>query len=222
MHLMVYNDLGKPVFLNNHWFRRIRESIPFALWASSDKLYIDADKVMLARMTSLDVAGIYSAGYRLIDILLLPIQSLIRAASPRFFQEGNKGIQQSLVYAIKLTKLPLIYSFAISFIVYLLAGFIPLFLGSNFYESIEAIRFLAWIPIIILPKFLLQNVLASAGQQKKVMLVILIGTVINIISNLFLINNMGWKGAAIATYIAEISMSLILSASIYHLIKKNR
>jgi len=218
---MVNKDLGRPVFFNNHWFRRIRESMPFALWASSDKLYIDADKVMLARMTSLDVTGIYSAAYRVIDILLLPIQSLIRAASPRFFQEGNKGIKQSLVYAIKLIKPPLIYSLVISFIVYLLADFVQLLLGSSFHESIEAIRYLAWIPIVILPRFLLQNVLASSGQQQKAMQVIFIGAVINIISNLFLINIMGWKGAAIATYIAEISMSLIMSVSLYLLIKKH-
>ncbi len=217
---LVYKDLGKPVFSNSHGFTRIKESMPFALWASSDKLYIDADKMMLARMTSLDVTGIYSAAYRLIDIFLLPLHGLIGAATPRLFQEGNKGIHHSFVYSIKLVKLPLIYSLSVGFIIYLLANFIPLILGPSFYESIEAIRYLAWIPIMILPKILLQSILASSGFQKKGMQIVLAGAVINIISNLFLIPIMGWKGAAIATYIAEISMSLIMSILLYHLINK--
>lgn len=218
---MVYNDLGKPVFLNSHWFARIKESMPFALWASSDKLYVDADKVMLARMTSLDVTGVYSAAYRFIDIFLLPIQSLIGAATPRFFQEGNKGIYHSLSYSINLIKIPFIYSLSTGFIIFLLAGFIPSILGDSFYESIEAVRYLAWIPIIILPKILLQSILASSGFQKKGMQIVLTGAVINIVSNLLLIPIMGWKGAAIATYIAEISMSLIMVIFLYHLLKKD-
>ncbi len=218
---MVYKDLGKPLFLNSHWFARIKESMPFALWASSDKLYIDADKVMLTRMTSLDVTGIYSAAYRLVDIFLLPIQSLIGAATPRFFQEGSKGIHHSLIYSIKLIKIPFIYSLSIGFIIYLSADFIPFILGSSFNESIEAIRYLAWIPIIILPKILLQSILASSGFQKKGMQIVLMGAAINILSNLFLIPVMGWKGAAIATYIAEISMSFIMTLLLYHLMKKD-
>lgn len=216
---MVYKDLGKPVFLNSNWFAKIKESMPFALWAISDKLYIDADKVMLAHMTSLDVTGIYSAAYRLIDIFLLPIQSLIGAATPRFFQEGSKGVHQSLRYSIKLIKIPFIYSLSIGIIIYLSSDFILFILGSGFYESTEAIRYLAWIPIIILPKILLQSILASSGFQKKGMQIVFTGAVINIISNVFLIPIMGWKGAAIATYIAEISMSLIMVILINHLLK---
>ncbi len=216
---MVYKDLGKPVFLNSHWFTKIKESMPFALWASSDKVYIDADKVMLARMTSLDITGIYSAAYRLVDIFLLPIHSLIGAATPRFFQEGNKGIYHALMYSIKLIKIPFTYSLSIGFIIYLSAKFTPFILGDSFNESIEAIRYLAWIPIIILPKILLQSIIASSGFQKKGMQIVLTGAVINIICNLLLIPIIGWRGAAIATYIAEISMSLVMLIFLYNLIK---
>ena len=218
---IVYKDLGKPLFSNHYWFSQIKESMPFALWASSDKLYIDADKVMLARMTSLDATGVYSAAYRLVDIFLLPIQSLIGAATPHFFQEGKKGIYYALIYSIKLINIPFIYSLSIGFIIYLSAEFIPFILGGSFNESIEAIRYLAWIPIIILPKILLQSILASSGFQKKGMQIVLTGAVINIVSNLLLIPIMGWKGAAIATYIAEINISLIMFIFLNYLLKKD-
>ena len=211
----VYMDIGRPSFPSYVSIDRIKEGLPFAIWASSDKLYIDADKVMLARMTDLDVTGVYSAAHRLVDLFLLPIQSLISAATPLFFQEGGKGIRYSLSLSVQLIKIPIIYSLLVSVVIYLIADLIPFILGEGYKESVDIIRFLAWMPMIILPKIFLQSVLASTGLQKIGMLIIIAGAIVNIIINLLLIPDFSWIGAAIATYIAEISMSALMVIIIY-------
>ena len=219
-HWFIYHDIGKPLFSDSFSVNRIKESIPFSFWAISDKLYADADKVMLARMTTMDITGTYSAAYRFIDIGLIPLYGLIGAATPRFFKEGQKGIKSSIDYSLQLIKFPLMIAICISILIYFIADSIPFILGKDFTNSIEIIHMLAFMPIIILPRVFMQSILATINLQQTGMKIIFTGSLINIVCNLFMIPIWGWFGAVIETYFAEISMSASMAYTLYLQLKK--
>ncbi len=210
--IRVYIDLGAPIFVNSLNIKkmtsRIKEGLPFSLWGGADTLYVDADKIMLTQMISTEITGIYSAAYRVISIFLIPIYGLINATTPRFFIEGNKGIQGSFNYTFKIIKLPILYAFLVSFIIYISASFLPYILGLKYKESVSALYLLAFIPITMLLRIFIQHILATSGLQKLGVYMLIFGVIINISCNLLLIPVFSWKGAIISTYISEIAMTI--------------
>ena len=56
---------------------------------SAQSVYNDIDKTMLARLGDLSATGIYGAAYRLIDVSLVPVKSLLSAAYPGCFRAGQ-------------------------------------------------------------------------------------------------------------------------------------
>lgn len=49
----------------------------------------EVDKVLMPRVLSLDVAGIYAAGSRVVGVLTLPVVAMMLSALPRLFRAGN-------------------------------------------------------------------------------------------------------------------------------------
>ena len=71
-----------------------KEGLLFAVSISSQNVYNDIDKTMLARMDTLQAAGIYAAAYRIIDFTFVPMRAALAAAYPRFFKSGAEGSGQ--------------------------------------------------------------------------------------------------------------------------------
>ena len=105
--------------------RDLREGFYFSTSLSAQTIYNDVDKTMLARLATLDAAGIYAAAYRLIDIAFLPIRALLAAAYPSFFRHGEDGIAGSLGFARRLMPKPLMYSAVVAVGMTLAAPLVP-------------------------------------------------------------------------------------------------
>lgn len=217
---LVHRDLG--VDLRPIWAdlgQSMREGWTFAVSGSALKLYADIDKTLLARLATLKAAGAYSAAYRVTDMAMVPLHSLLAAAVPRFFRAGEQGVHHAGRYALRLFPLPLAYTAAISGLFYFIAGWLPWVLGPSFTPAVEALRWLAWLPLISLPRLFLQTALIGGDRQGMLAAVLGVGAALNILLNLWAIPRWGWQGAVGATYIAEIVMSGILILSI---LKRNR
>ncbi|MHA1369112.1 MAG: oligosaccharide flippase family protein [Promethearchaeota archaeon] len=215
-HYRVWIDLGKPV--RPRWAevkQYIRCGLPFSFSGSAQKLYLDADKFMLARLTTLSITGIYSAAYRVVDLAFLPLQALFGAAIPRLFRAGVKGVRQSLLVGFRLTWPMLLYSIAAGVILSMGAPVIPHILGFEYNDIITVVRWFAWLPLMSLPRMFLQETLTASNAQKHGMAIMLAGTTINIALNFWWIPVWGWQGAAAATYGAEAFMTLGLLGMIY-------
>lgn len=95
--LRLYSDLGGPVRAGRQVLRdHLRAGVPFAFMGNAHKLYVDADKFLHAGLSTLETAGLYSAGYRFVDLAFLPLHSLLNAATPRLFRAGAGGTARAL------------------------------------------------------------------------------------------------------------------------------
>ena len=215
-HICVIRDLDRPIFPAKHQLSKyVKESLPFAFWAIAEKLYIDVDKVMLARMTTFDITGAYSAGYRFVDMAFLPLYALLNVSAPRFFRAGQAGIRSAIAYSIRLSVAPLIYSLFVGVVLFYVASLLPYLLGKEYTEVIHVSRWLAWLPVISLPRLLMQYALATSGMQRNGAVIIFSGAVVNVALNFLWISTWGWRGSVAATYVTEVLMSLLMFGLIF-------
>jgi O-antigen/teichoic acid export membrane protein len=205
---LLKKDIGAQIVFHWHGLSHtLSEAWPFSMTGTAQKVYADIDKVMLSRLSTLEITGTYSAAYRLVDMTGVPLISFFSATAPRFFRAGHDGMQSAARYALRLLPLPMIYTLVIGVSLYMLAGLLPWLLGSEFVSAVEALRLLAWLPLIATPRRFMQTALYSSGRQRATVLIVVFGAILNAILNLWMIPLWNWRGALSATYASELAMN---------------
>jgi O-antigen/teichoic acid export membrane protein len=194
--LLVLVKLGGPDFSLRKSAAEMREGFYFSASLSAQTVYNDIDKTMLSRLSTLDATGIYGAAYRLIEVSFVPVSSVLNATWPTFFRTGSEGVSATLRYAKRLLVRVLAYSIPVSGILLLSAGVVPYILGPEYFRTVEALRWLALLPVLKSIHYFLADALTGAGFQ-GVRAGIQAGVaVFNFLINLWLIPAYSWRGAA--------------------------
>ncbi len=174
---------------------------------------------MLARLATLDATGIYGAAYRLIDVSFVPVSALLYSAYPNFFRAGADGISASLRYAKPLILRAVGYASVVAIAVLLGAGLVPIVLGSEYARAVEALRWLAVLPILKAMHYFLADTLTGAGYQ-AVRTCIQAGVgAFNILINLWLIPAYSWRGAAWASIASDGLLLCGVAAAVFFLVR---
>ena len=192
-----------------------REGYAFSIGGMALKLYSEIDKTMLARLASLEAAGVYSAGYRAVDMANVPMRALLSSAMPRFFRAGADGHRHALGYALRVAPAPMVYAAGIGVAMYWAADLLPWLLGEAYRESAVAVRYLAFLPLAAAPRMLLQSALGGSGRQGVAVSILVMGAAANILLNLWLMPLWGWRGALTATYAVELMMMAAMTAGVW-------
>jgi O-antigen/teichoic acid export membrane protein len=176
--------------------RDLREGCTFSVGLSAQTIYNDIDKTMLARLGTLDGAGIYAAAYRLIDVAFVPVSALLSAAYPGFFRHGRKGIHATIQYGSGLLKHIMPYSLCIFAALIVCAPVVPWILGREYREVAEALRWLAVLPVLKTLHYFCADSLTGAGYQVYRTIIQVSVALFNILVNIRIIPAYGWRGAA--------------------------
>lgn len=205
----VNRDLGPPDFKDyKKIYSFIKEGVFFSLGSSAIRINSDIDKTMLAKFSTLDITGIYSAGYRFIDVVNIPLSALLKASLPNFFRTGTTGLHAVIKDAKAMLPIPLIYAVVVGVGLYFATDYIPIIIGRNYELTTEVIKWLIGLPIISVFRLLSQTILGSCGHQKLNVAILFGGVSVNIILNLLLIPTLNWKGTVISTYSSEIFVTV--------------
>jgi O-antigen/teichoic acid export membrane protein len=180
----------------------------FSITAASARIHADADKAIIAKLSSFGAAGEYSLAYRVMDVLLLPINSLIEWSMRSLFRHGQGGIGASLRALWPRWLILLSLALGACVAAYTLAPFLPAIFGEQFQDAVLMGRWLALLPLTTACWVLLRSIVATAGHQKFVGVVELIGASVSILLGIALVLRCGWRGAVVATYGTHIAMSL--------------
>jgi len=216
---MASNELGLPRWNAEKGLKALRDGFYFALGGGASRIHDEIDKTLLARLDHPRTAGIYSAGYRAIDIMILPLSALLESSQARFFRAGEHGPGAAGTYGLKLLPLPLTYAVLGGLLLYLFSPLIANILGSDYAESVNVARCLAAIPAIVLLRVLVATVAGASGLHRVSGLFHSLGAFSNIAMNIWLIPRYGWGGAVVATYCSEILMAL---AIFFAIVRANR
>lgn len=189
---------------------------PFILSSSSIWIIDWADRFILARLTDLSEAGLYSLGYNIGMGIMLPVGAFAFAWTP-FFMSVAKKKNARKIYSFVGTY----YALAIGFFVLILAVFCRdyFLLTPTKYQSAYNVTPLIAFSYAVQGFFSITAIGAYIKKRPlQIILVQFVAMVVNMILMFLLIPKLNRMGAAWATFGSYLSMSvlmLILSQKFY-------
>ena len=183
--------------------REIKEGLSFAAVWFTGNAVTELDKTLALRLGGGTVAGIYSAAYRFVSALTLPVASLALAAQPRLFRQSANPPDGSSRLVLRLALVAMAYGMAASLCLWLLANFLPVLLGKAFDPAARAARLLVLVPPLFALRLIGNAVLMTSGRQLMRVLIEAFGALILIgLANLW-IPSYGIAGVAMAVTSTE-------------------
>jgi O-antigen/teichoic acid export membrane protein len=194
---------------------QLGEGFHFSTSLSAQSIYNDIDKTMLARLSTLDAAAIYAVAYRFVEAAMVPIRSLAYVTYPQFFKHGVNGVAHTCAYAKKVIPKAFLYGFAVSWILFFSAPLIPHLFGVAYKPSVDAMRWLCWLPAIKSIHAFQTDILTGAGYQFVRSLMQWLVAIFNVAINFWLIPIWGWRGAAWSSLAADGLLVVVLQLAIW-------
>lgn len=144
--------------------RDLGEGLSFsAVWMAGNALS-SLDKTLVLRLAGAEVAGLYSAAYRLAAVLAMPVEALTMAAGPRLFRHGG-GVEKQPGLIAGLLLATLVCSLLAGGALWALADLLPWLLGARFAPAVTAARGMAlFVPCYGL-RLLGSNVLMASNGK---------------------------------------------------------
>lgn len=198
----------------------LKQSYPFALLILLMAVYNRIDGVMIERMlvNGQEEAGIYAAGYRLLDAINqigLLSATILYPVYSKMIAEG-KAVN---VPAVRAGKIVAICTFILCISCFLYQSEIMnwLYTDATPYYS-EIFAYLIWSFVGISCTYVFGTLLTSGGHLKELNIIALSGVLLNLVLNYFLISSMNAKGAALATLITQslVALSFLVLSSRYY------
>jgi O-antigen/teichoic acid export membrane protein len=214
---VVTRSFGWPTFSVRLFVARAREGFVFAVSGSTTAIYNDIDKVVLSHDGMIRANGIYSMAYRAINIGTMPVMSIVRAALPRFFREGVKGIAPTVPMARQLLKRTGMIGVGISVALFLFAPLVPHLVGRSYAESVSALRWLCLIPLFRCFHLSAGDAIAGAGHQRYRLISQSIAAGGNLALNIYLVPRYSWLGAAWTSLATDGALGVMNWTALYAL-----
>lgn len=177
------------------------------------QVYVVLDKTMIGSLIANKAeVGYYEQSQKIVKIVLTLATSLGTVMLPRIANDFAKGQKEKIKKEI-LDSFNFIYFLSMPLMFGLIAvakDLIPWFLGEGFDKSIYITYVISPITIMIgLSTVMGTQYLLPTKQQKNFTISVVIGALINIVSNFIFIPKLLSIGAAIGTIIAETSVTLV-------------
>jgi O-antigen/teichoic acid export membrane protein len=183
----------------------LREGAPYALTNVAYSIQEDLDKPLMIELGHGNDAGPYAAAYRIIQIAMVPLRSLVMATHLRFLEAGRKsGPRLVIRQAIGLSLVSSVLAVFLGIGVLICQPLIVTILGKDYALSrpmllpllpLLVLRGLSWFPL---------NGLMALGHLKARVAVLATSASVNVVLNIALIPRYSWRGAVFSTVVAEI------------------
>ncbi|MDD4939895.1 MAG: oligosaccharide flippase family protein, partial [Candidatus Omnitrophica bacterium] len=190
-----------------HWekffiLQILRESWPFALTAFSSLIYIRIDQVMLYKLTDVRQLGYYAAAVRIADLPAIVPAALMTAMFPVLSQVVSKNELFERYMNIAFRCLAIVIFGLAAFITLGSPTIITLPFGKEYLASAPVLSLLIWSGVGTFFSMAIYIALTAKGLQRIIPLSTVLGAMLNIFLNIFLIPKWGIMGASLATVIS--------------------
>ncbi|MCX6907648.1 MAG: flippase [Verrucomicrobia bacterium] len=218
---LVHRELGKAEWSGRGVFSEMKEGFYFSVSLSAQNIYNDIDKTMLTRYSTLDATGIYGAAYRLIEIAMTPVRSLLYAAYAKFFQHGASGVRGGLAFARRFVPMAGGYGLFAALVLCLGAPVVPMVLGPEFERTVEATRWLSLLPFLKTLHYFGADTLTCSGHQGLRSGIQVVVAVFNVLSNLWIIPLYSWRGAAWTSLASDSLLTVLVWTAVWWQVRKS-
>lgn len=191
--------------------RELFTGLPFSLNMGASYIQDDADKVILLREAGPEVAGLYAAAYRLLNLAYIPLRAGLSISYPRMLQASSNSNASVWTLLRRVIVLTTSYGLLAALAVAVVSPVLPQLLGDQYEESVGMLIALCWLPIAKAIELPIADSLTSTGHQWSRVSGQGFGAVTNIALNIFLIPTFSWTGAIWATAISQfVTITLLM------------
>ncbi len=194
----------------------------YSLGISATSIYSDVDKIYLSRFDSLAVTGYYNAAYRIILLLITPLQALVYALNTRMFQSGQNGVSGLIPLLRRILYIILIYSLVSFLLLLLFRPLIPKILGAGFSSSSVVVVTMFMIVPLASINYVIGDVLMGAGYQKARSVIQIIVAIFASIFGFFVIQKYSWQGGIMTSVCSQSVLLLSLVIILIHFVLKEK
>lgn len=176
------------------------------------ELYTMVDTTMLTFMGDSSVVGYYSNAIKAVKVLISLITSISAVLLPRLSYYYGLGLIDSCENTVNKTIGVLLFFLLPSFVgVFLVTdSIVPIFFGNDFLPAVATMRILSLlIPILGFSSLFGTQILLTFNRESKLLISTIVGAATNITLNSLLIPRLLQNGAAIASVISELIVTLL-------------
>ncbi len=199
------------IFDYSLWKKMMRYSLPLLLVGlagiineTMDRIFL---KYMLPREISMAQVGIYGACYKISILMTLFIQAFRFAAEPFFFSQA-KSDNAKKVYADVMNYFVIVCAFIFLVIMLYIDG-VKYFVGEKYYEGLPVVPILLMANLCLGIYYNLSIWYKLTGQTKYGAVISVVGALITVVLNIWLIPIIGYMGSAWATFICYFIMMVL-------------
>lgn len=198
----------KVFFSSEKLGRNLVDGFAFVWGGLFHRIGNDADKVIISKLTSLSSAGIYGAGYRIVEMLMIPAQALVTSNTAKVYRsfEGSLGEGRSNLNNLLAKVASVNVVLALGLI--LLGGLVVGVLGTGYEQSEVVIAGLAFLPFLIGVRITLSVAMQAMNKQNLNSMLLMIFAIANVLFTWLFISKFGWVGAIASTMVVEGFLSL--------------
>lgn len=169
----------------------------------------ELDKTIAAKLLPYDIAGVYSAGARVIGAVTLPVIAMLLSALPRLFREAQDRPETASRLLYWIFGAALSYSVMLATVLWLSAPAFDLIFGTKYHGLDQMIRLLC----IAIPGMALRmaagSVLMALGRPWMRVGFELTGLVVLMAASAFLISHFNVMGMPLALSVTEWVMAVL-------------
>ena len=191
-------------------------SIPFGLTNFFYTIYFSIDVVMLSYLIGDYSTGLYKSAYNIIYVFttfFVVYQSVIFPIMSKFFKQSQNLLKVSFELSVKYLLMVIL---PLSIAVFFYARPLVDLIYSNQYSLASVpVQILIWTVIFLFVNGAASTLLNAISKEATVTKIYIAAAVFNIILNSILIPMFDYNGAAIATVLSEILITIIIMNSIF-------
>jgi polysaccharide transporter, PST family len=181
----------------------LKESWPLILSGVTVMIYMRIDQIMLGEMVGDKAVGLYSAATRISEVWYFIPGAIASSVSPTIY--AAKEVSEALYYRRieQLIRMLVLISIIISVpLSFLSSTLITILFGNGYAEAGQILAIHIWASVFVFMGVATSPWFIAEGLTKFTFHQTLIGAVVNVVLNFFLIPKFAGIGAAIATVIA--------------------
>ncbi len=172
--------------------------------------YVLLDSVILGFLKGTIEVGYYTVSTRLSKLPVSLMSSLTVVLIPALSSNFTNNSRNTAIIA-KSFSFTILFSIPVSFGIFTLAPeLVEVFAGKNFLPSILSLRVLSFVIIPISLALVAYQILLPLDKERFIMSTAVIGLILSLFLNFFLIPRLNNLGSAIASLITEMTVAVIL------------
>jgi polysaccharide transporter, PST family len=181
----------------------LKESWPLILSGVTVMIYMRIDLIMLGQMVGDKAVGLYSAATRISEVWYFIPMAIVSSVTPAIY--AAKEVSEALYYQRieQLIRMLVLISIIVSVpLSFMSSRVITILFGNGYAEAGQILAIHIWASVFVFMGVATSPWFIAEGLTKFTFHQTLIGAVVNVVLNFFLIPKFAGIGAAIATVIA--------------------